>query len=75
MCYALDNIFVNSLKPLGQLKLFMWHHHGIGEKIESFFNNLGNVLLDIFVNPRGTGHLAGILSEILPRIAGLLAGL
>ena len=31
---ALDNIFVNSLKPQGQLKLFMLHHHGIWVKME-----------------------------------------
>ena len=36
LCYALDRIFVNSLKPLGQLKPnYMWNHHVIGEKMES----------------------------------------
>ena len=46
----------NSLKPLGQLKPnSMWHHHGIGEKMESLFNDLGHLLLYIIVNPRGGG--------------------
>ena len=36
--YALDRIFVNILKPLGQLKPnFIWHQHGIEEKMESLF--------------------------------------
>ena len=53
--YALDNIFVNSLKPLGQLKLFMWHHHGIGVKMESLFKWLRSFVVSHYCQPPGAG--------------------
>ena len=34
-------------------------------------NDLGHWLLFFIVNPRGRGHLAGILPQIWPRSAGL----
>ena len=64
------------MKSLSQLKTkFTWDHHGIGE--ESYSNDLGQlfVLYFNFVSPRGRGLLAGILPQIWPGSAGLLAGL
>ena len=64
----------NSLEPLGQLKYFMWHHHGIGEKWKDYSNDLGHLKLFIIVNRQVRGQLAGILAQIWLRKAGLLAG-
>ena len=66
----------SSLKSLSQLKTkFTWDHHGIGEKIYS--NDSGQLLFFILIlsAPGGRGLLAGILPQIWPGSAGLLAGL
>ena len=65
------------LKSLSQLKTkFTWdHHHGIGDKIHS--NDSGQLLLFTLIlsAPGGGGLLAGILPQLWPGSAGLLAGL
>ena len=65
----------SSLKSLGQLKKkITWDHHGIGETIYS--NDSGQFLFFILIlSARGRGLLAGILTNIWPGSAGLLAGL
>ena len=63
----------SSLTSLRQLKTkFTWDHHGIGKKI---YSNGSDILYFNFVCPWGRGLLAGILPQILPGSAGLLAGL
>ena len=62
----------SSLTSLRQLTTkFTWDHHGIGEKI---YSNGSGILFN-FVCPWGRGLLAGILPQIWPGGAGLLAGL
>ena len=51
---------------------FTWDHHGIGEKI---YSNGSGILYFNFVCPWVRGLLAGILPQIWPGSAGLLAGL
>ena len=66
----------SSLKSLSQLKTkFTWDHHGIGEKIYS--NDSGQLLFFILIlsAPGVRGLLAGILPQIWPGSAWLLAGL
>ena len=70
----------SSLKLLSQLKTkFTWDHHGIGENIYS--SNSGQLLFFILIlsapggGGGGRGLLAGILPQIWPGSAGLLAGL
>ena len=66
----------SSLNSLSQLKKkFTWDHHRIGEKIYS--NDSGQLLFFILIlsAPGGRGLLAGILPQIWPGSAGLLAGL
>ena len=44
--------------------------------MKEYSNDLGHLLLCIIVNPcMRAGHLDGILPQIWPRIAGILAGL
>ena len=65
----------SSLKSLSQLKTkFSWDHHK-GEKIYS--NDSGQLLFFILIlsAPGERGLLAGILPQIWPGSAGLLAGL
>ena len=64
----------SSLKALSQLKTkLMWDHHGIGEKIYS--NDFRQLVFFILIlsAPGGRGLLAGILPQIWPGSAGLLA--
>ena len=59
-----------------QLKTkFTWDHHGIGEK--NYSNDSGQLLIFILIlsAPGGWGLFAGILPQIWPGSAGLLAGL
>ena len=66
----------STLKSLSQLKTkFTWDHHGIGEKVYS--NDSGQLLFFILIlsTPGGRGLLAGILPQIWPGSAGVLAGL
>ena len=57
----------SSLKSLHQMKTkFTWNHQGIGEKIYS--NDSGQLLFFILILS------AGILPQIWPNSAGLLAG-
>ena len=66
----------SSLKSLSKLKTkFTWDDHGIGEKIYS--NDSGQLLFFILnlSAPGGRELLAGILPQIWPGSAGLLAGL
>ena len=53
---------------------FKWDHHGIGEL---YSNDSGQLLFFILIlsSPGGRGLLAGILPQIWPGSAGLLAGL
>ena len=45
---------------------------GQGERWKAYSNDLGHLLLCIIVNPGGGGgHLARILPQIWPRIAGI----
>ena len=61
----------SSLKSLSQMKTkFTWDHHGIGEKLYSNDSSQFDI-----VSLRGRGLLAGILPQIWPGSAGLLAGL
>ena len=68
-----------TLKSLSLLKTeFTWDHHGIGETIYS--NDSGQLLFFILIlsvpgGGGGAGLLAGILPQIWPGSAGLLAGL
>ena len=71
MCMCAFKFFFEITEPTEDM--FMWDHHGIGEKIYS--NNSGQLLFFNFVSPRGRGLLAGILPQIWPGSAGLLAGL
>ena len=53
---------------------FMWNHNRIGE--ESLFKRFRSfVVLHYCQSPGGRGLLAGILPQVWPRSAGLLAGL
>ena len=66
----------SSLKSLNQLKTkFTWDQHGIGEKMYS--NDSGQLLFFTLIlsAPGMRGLLAGILPQIWPGSAGLLAGL
>ena len=65
----------SSLKSLSQLKTkFTWDHHRLWEKIYS--NDSGQLLFFILIlSAPGAGLLAGILPQIWPGSAGLLAGL
>ena len=73
----------SSLKSLSQLKTkFTWDQHRIGKKIYSndsgqlfFFNLILSVPGGGEVDGGGRGLLAGILPQIWPGSAGLLAGL
>ena len=72
MCVCLNS----SLKTLSQLKTkFTWDQIKIGEKIYS--NYSGQLLFFILIlsAPGGRGLLAGVLPQIWPGSAGLLAGL
>ena len=66
----------SSLKSLSQLKTkITWDHHGIEENFYS--NDSGQLLFFILILsvPGGGGLLAGVLPQIWPGSAGLLAGL
>ena len=47
---------------------------GEGKRWKAYSNNLGHLLIVIIVNP-GAGAFSGILPQIWPCSAGLLAGL
>ena len=51
---------------------FTWDHNGTGEKN---YSNGSGILYSNFVCPWGRGLLEGILPQIWPGSAGLLAGL
>ena len=67
----------SSLKSLSQLKTkFTWDQIKIGEK--SYSNDSGQLLVFILILSApggGRGLLAGVLPQIWPGSAGLLAGL
>ena len=66
----------SSLKQPGQLKPnFTWNHNGIGE--ENLFKGFRSfVVLQLnIVSLLGRGLFAGLLPQMWPRSAGLLAGL
>ena len=47
-------------------------HYGIGEKMESLFKRFRSfVVVNYYRTPEGTGHSAGVLSQIWPRTAEL----
>ena len=52
--YALDRIFINSLKPKPN---FMWHNHLIGDKWKAYSNDLGHLVLFNIVNLQGGGGI------------------
>ena len=62
--------FFEITEPIEDNLRFTWDHHGIGENIYSSNSGQFN-----FVSSRGRGLLAGILPQIWPGSAGLLAGL
>ena len=72
MCMCVIKFF---FEILSQLKTkFTWDQHKIGEKIYS--NDSGQLLFFILIlSAPGAGLLAGVLPQIWPGSAGLLAGL
>ena len=76
VCACLCVCSKSSLKQLGQLKPnFMWNHNGIGdENLFKGFRSFAVLHLNI-VSLCGRGLFVGLLPEMWPRSAGLLAGL
>ena len=74
MCMCVFKFFFEITEPTED-KVHTWDHHRIREKIHS--NDSGQLLFFIFnfVSLRGRGLLAGILPQIWPGSAGLLARL
>ena len=69
--YVFVCVFKSSLKQLGQLKpKFMWNHNGIREKNIQI---IPVICLHIVIC-WGRGLFAGLLPQMWPRSAGLLAG-
>ena len=67
-------VFKFSPKTRGQMKpKFIWNHNRIGEELIQMIQVI--CCSSLLSNPGGRGLLAGILPQVWPRSAGLLAGL